>query len=68
MAIGAGLTNVGLRIGSFVCYIFTFISSIIVTAIVGNLLQRFSNRNVRIVYMEVIVNLSLSSYNLSAAI
>lgn len=59
MALGAGLANVGLRMGSLVCYIFTFISSIIVTAVVGNLLQKFSNRNVQIVYMEVIVNLPL---------
>lgn len=58
MALG-GLTNMGLRMGSLVCYIFTFISAIIVTAVVGNLLQKFSNRNVRIVYMEVIVNLPL---------
>ncbi|PNP41029.1 hypothetical protein TGAMA5MH_06897 [Trichoderma gamsii] len=44
MALG-GLTNMGLRMGSLVCYIFTFISAIIVTAVVGNLLQKFSNRN-----------------------
>ncbi|KAM0464291.1 hypothetical protein ACHAPV_002845 [Trichoderma viride] len=62
MAIGAGLTNTGLRIGSFVCYIFIFISSIIVTAIVGNLLQKFSNRNVRLVYMEVIAVISMVVY------
>jgi len=62
MALAAGLTNTGLRIGSFVCYIFTFISSIIVTAVVGNLLQKFSNRNVRIVYMEVIAVISMVVY------
>lgn len=60
MALGSGLANMGLRMGSLVCYIFTFISSIIVTAVVGNLLQRFSNRNVQIVYIEVIVSLTVS--------
>lgn len=66
MALGAGLTNVGLRMGSLVCYIFTFISSIIVTAIVGNLLQKFSNRNVRLVYMEVIAVISMVVYLVGA--
>ncbi|PON25135.1 hypothetical protein TGAM01_v205821 [Trichoderma gamsii] len=54
MALG-GLTNMGLRMGSLVCYIFTFISAIIVTAVVGNLLQKFSNRNAVITMVVYLV-------------
>lgn len=66
MALGSGLSNMGLRMGSLVCYIFTFISAIIVTAVVGNLLQKFSNRNVQIVYMEVIAVISMVVYLVGA--
>jgi hypothetical protein len=57
------LENTALRAGSFFCYLMTWISSIIVVGIVGNFLERFSNRGVDIVYIEVIVRLS-SIYSL----
>lgn len=59
MALGANLTNTALRAASLFCYVMTWISAIIVTGIVGNFLERFSNRGVDIVYMEVIVCLSV---------
>lgn len=55
------LENTALRAASFFCYLMTFISSIIVVGIVGNFLERFSNRGVDIVYIEVIVRLLLLS-------
>ncbi|RFU77098.1 hypothetical protein TARUN_5143 [Trichoderma arundinaceum] len=55
MAIGSDLHNVALRGASLFCYVMTWISAIIVTGLVGNFLERFSNRGVDIVYMEVIL-------------
>lgn len=52
---GDDLHHFALRAGSTFCYFMTFVSSIIVVGLVGNFLERFSNRNVDIVYIEVIV-------------
>ncbi|TFA98667.1 hypothetical protein CCMA1212_009524 [Trichoderma ghanense] len=56
------LENTALRAASFFCYLMTFISSIIVVGIVGNFLERFSNRGVDIVYIEVIAVISMVVY------
>ncbi|PNP51654.1 hypothetical protein THARTR1_07771 [Trichoderma harzianum] len=62
MALGANLTNTALRAASLFCYVMTWISAIIVTGIVGNFLERFSNRGVDIVYMEVIAVITMVVY------
>ncbi|EGR47978.1 uncharacterized protein TRIREDRAFT_122324 [Trichoderma reesei QM6a] len=56
------LENTALRAGSFFCYLMTWISSIIVVGIVGNFLERFSNRGVDIVYIEVIAVITMVVY------
>ncbi|KAL7906911.1 hypothetical protein GGI35DRAFT_457202 [Trichoderma velutinum] len=62
MALGANLHNTALRGASLFCYVMTWISAIVVTGIVGNFLERFSNRGVDIVYMEVIAVITMVVY------
>ncbi|KAL6789877.1 hypothetical protein J3E68DRAFT_412580 [Trichoderma sp. SZMC 28012] len=62
MALAANLENTALRAASMFCYVMTWISAIIVVGIVGNWLERFSNRGVDIVYMEVIAVITMVVY------
>ncbi|KAM0255045.1 hypothetical protein ACHAQJ_006194 [Trichoderma viride] len=62
MALGANLSNTALRGASVFCYVMTWISAIVVTGLVGNFLERFSNRGVDIVYMEVIAVITMVVY------